>query len=159
MLVHSDVSDFGIGVSAPRNRERAGLLAAEEERVLNDDASQGIRHVRELEARAYIARGVNVRIGRSQSVINANALFRVEVDAGGLEAHVFDIWQATSADKDSIDDDIRPALDPQCLACSALLDAEYLGPSQNLDPIAPQRRFDNRGRVSVFFGENLRQRF
>jgi hypothetical protein len=52
LRVEADVGDFRVGVGAPGNRQRAGTLAPEEERVLDDDARHGVGGVGELVARA-----------------------------------------------------------------------------------------------------------
>src|SRR5687768_3177999 len=52
--IQSDVGDLGIGIRARRDGERAQALAAEKERVLNDDACRCVGGVRKAAFQANV---------------------------------------------------------------------------------------------------------
>ena len=81
-VVGADVRDLGIGVRAPRDDQRARALAAEEQRVLDDDARQRIGGVGELERRADVAGREDPAVRRAQVIVDGDAVV-VEGDAGG----------------------------------------------------------------------------
>src|SRR5262249_16051884 len=60
VFVQADVGDLRVRVSTPWDGQRAGAGATFEQGVLDDDARHGVGGVRELEARADVAGGVNV---------------------------------------------------------------------------------------------------
>ena len=60
LRIQTHVRDLGVGIGAPRDRERAGALAPEEERILDDDARGCVGGMRELEAGGNVAGGVDV---------------------------------------------------------------------------------------------------
>src|SRR5437867_1948596 len=105
-LVHPDVRDLRIGVGAPGHVQRAQLLAAEEEGVLDHDACGRIGHVRELVLHADVARGVDARVRGLQAVVHHHAARRVVLDADRFEAEPLDVGRAARADQDLVDRDL-----------------------------------------------------
>ena len=101
-LGEPDVGDFRIGVRAPRQDERARAGAAEEERVLDDDARLEVGVVGELVRRAHVPRRVDARVRGAQAVVDGHPRARVVGDADRLEAEPLDVGRAADADQDRV---------------------------------------------------------
>src|SRR6185436_19961295 len=110
-----DVRDLGIRVRAPRHDERARLRVAEEERVLDHRARLEVRVVRELERRADVAAGIDLRVRRDEVVVDADALADLVLDAAALEIEALDVRGAADAEEDLVDLDRLVALQVQRL--------------------------------------------
>ena len=67
------MGDLRVGVGAPRNRQGAQTLAAEEQRVLDHDARRGVGGMRELVFQADVAGRVDARIGGLQEIVDPDA--------------------------------------------------------------------------------------
>ena len=102
-LVEADVGDLGIGVGAPGHVQGAEPLAAEEERVLDDDAGGEVGGVGELPVHADVAGGEDARVGGAQVVVDLHAAPRVVRDADRLETETVDVGRAAGADEDLVD--------------------------------------------------------
>ena len=128
----------------------AGALAAEEERVLDDDAGREVGGVGELPARAHVAGGVDARVGRAQVVVDVDARARVVRDADRLQAEPVDVRRAAGADQDLVDGDARPLAGAlvvdHALARRARSTRSITAPVISSHAVAPQRgRHDRRG--------------
>ena len=89
--VEADVGDLGIGVGAPRNRQRAQSLATEEQRVPNYNACRSVGGMRELLLQAGVTGGVNSRIAGLQEIVDPDASGSVAVDACNLQIEALDV--------------------------------------------------------------------
>jgi hypothetical protein len=102
-FVESDVGHFRIRVGAPRHGQRGDALASEEQRVLDHDSRREIGRMGELRLEADVAGREDPRIGRSQVVVDDDAMFCVERDAHGVQTETFDIGRAAGSDQDLVD--------------------------------------------------------
>ena len=147
-VVGADMRDFRIGVRAPRDDERAGALAAEKQRVLDDDPRQRVGGVRELERRADVPRREDPAVRRAQVIVDDDAL-RVERDAGGGEIERLDVRRAADGDEKPLERVTR--LRRRRRACSRTSPAAdetraIVAPSRSVTPSAASRlRHDGRG--------------
>ncbi len=91
-----------VGVSTPRHRQRAELLAAEEQRVLDDDSRGKVCTMRELPFHANIAGGIDARIGCLQKVIHFHSFALVVFHADRFEVQSFDVWRSACAREDFV---------------------------------------------------------
>jgi hypothetical protein len=158
---HADVRQFGIGVGHPRDDERARLLPAEEERILNRDPRQRVGGVGELVPGAHVARGKHAPIRRPQPIVHRHALFR-RVDAGRLQTQVFDVGRPAGRHEDRISRDVVVA----SLGAPAPREAELhaaggplhaVGRHAEFEPhaVGLQRVLDNGRRVGVLARQHL----
>src|SRR2546429_470293 len=114
----ADVRDRRVGGGAPGDVQRAQLLPAEEEGVLDHDACGRIGHVRELVLHADVARGVDAPVGGLQAVVHQHTARRVVLDADRLEAEALDVGRAARPDPYLVHRDLprralhTPALPP-----------------------------------------------
>ncbi len=157
-----DVSDFRVGINAPGNCEAACAVASEKQRVADHDSGVRVAQMRELQGRAYVAGGKDVRIAGLQIVIDPHAGFAVVLHARGLEADFLHVGRAPSGHQDFIDLDFatRAAmLQAHDTARRAPPDACDLASSEQLDAVAYDRALDDPGRVAVLARQDLRQRF
>ena len=160
VLVEPHVRDLGVGVRAPRDRQRREALAAEEEGILNHDARGEIRDVRELGLQTDVAGGEDARVRRPQLIVDDDAPLAVELDADRLETEIVDVRGAPGADQDLVDGDLvlAPAHpEVQALAFVYPLDTLDLGAELEAQAFAPQHGLDEGGGVLVLAAEDLRQ--
>jgi hypothetical protein len=125
MLVEADVGDLRVGVGTPGDGQGAGPGAPLEQGVLQHDARHGISGVRELETRADITGGVDVRVGGLQPVVDGNPVPLVMAHADLVEIEAPHVGHPAGADQDLIDDHLlfRAAGEVNDLLVAPLLDA------------------------------------
>ena len=89
----TDVRNFGVGVGAPGDHQRARAGAAEKERVLNHDARRRIGRMGELERRADVAGREDARVRCPQAVVDGHTVL-AGGDAGRCQIEAFDVRES-----------------------------------------------------------------
>ena len=89
--VEADVGDLGIGIGAPRNRQRAQAPVAERQGVMHGDACGCVGGVGELVLQTSVSRGIDAWIAGLQEVVDSDAEGGVAVDSRGVQVEALDV--------------------------------------------------------------------
>src|SRR5262249_22931874 len=111
------------------------------------------------EPRADVARGVNVRVGGLQPVVDGNPVPPVMAHADRVEIETVHVGHPAGADQDLLDDHLLLSLaagEMNDLLVAPLLDAVDLEFKVELPPVPPQGFLDTLGGVRILPGQDLR---
>ena len=154
----ADVRNLGRRERAPRDDERRGSLAPEEQGVLDRDARHGVGGMRELVGRADVAGGKHLAVRSLQVLVDGDA-GAVEGNARAIEPEPFDVRGAPRGQKDRVCRDrlgARPAVERDDGARLVSLDTLQRRAEAQGDALAFEDGREHRGRLGVFARQELR---